>query len=71
MDAITSPPVPVNEPNLDYAPNSPERAAIETELAALQRRQLRLTATIGGRKRMGSGPEIAVVQPHNHAHVLG
>lgn len=71
MDAITSPPVPVNEPNLDYAPKSPERAAIETELAALQRRQLRLTATIGGRKRMGSGPEIAVVQPHNHAHVLG
>jgi 1-pyrroline-5-carboxylate dehydrogenase len=71
MDAITSPPSPVNEPNLDYAPNSPERAAIESELAALQRRQLRLTATIGGRKRMGSGPEIEVVQPHNHAHVLG
>ena len=71
MDAISQPPAPVNEPNLNYAPNSPERAAIEVELASLQRRPLKLTATIGGRKRLGGGPELAVVQPHNHAHVLG
>ena len=30
-----------------------------------------LTATIGGRKKAGGGEEIPVVQPHDHAHVLG
>ena len=37
MDAITTPPAPVNEPNLNYAPGSPERATIEAELAHLRR----------------------------------
>ena len=27
--------------------------------------------TVGGQQRMGGGERIAVVQPHNHAHVLG
>ena len=36
MDAITTPPAPVNEPNLNYAPGSPERAGIEAELAHLR-----------------------------------
>ena len=71
MDAITSPPAPVNEPTLDHAPGSTERAAIETELAHLAARQIDLTATIGGRKVMGGGAEIEVVQPHAHAEVLG
>ena len=35
MDAISTPPAPTNEPNLDYAPGSPERAAVEAELAHL------------------------------------
>jgi 1-pyrroline-5-carboxylate dehydrogenase len=30
-----------------------------------------LTATTGGRKSMGGGVEIPVVQPHDHRHVLG
>jgi 1-pyrroline-5-carboxylate dehydrogenase len=71
MDAITHPPAPVNEINLTYAPGSPERAALEVELARQEGQQLELTATIGGRKVMGSGPEIQVVQPHDHQHVLG
>src|SRR3954449_11861877 len=71
MDAITSPPAPVNEPNLAYAPGSPERAALELELKKQEDRQLDLTATIGGRKQMGGGEEIKVVQPHDHQHVLG
>jgi hypothetical protein len=29
MEAITSPPAPINEPNLNYAPGSRERAGIE------------------------------------------
>ena len=71
MDAITHPPTPVNEPNLSYAPGSPERAAITRELARLQSRQLTLTAAIGGRRRAGGGAEIPVTQPHAHAKVLG
>src|SRR3954463_10129094 len=71
MDAITFPPAPVNEPNLTYAPGTPERAALELELKKQEDRQLDLTATIGGRKQMGGGEEIKVVQPHDHQHVLG
>ena len=29
MDAFTTPPAPINEPNLTYAPGTPERAALE------------------------------------------
>src|SRR5512139_2009865 len=71
MDAITQPPAPVNEPNLGYAPGSPEREELERELERQQSRQVDLTATIGGEKRMGGGQEIPVVQPHDHQHVLG
>ncbi len=71
MDAITFPPAPTNEPNLTYAPGSPERAALVAEIDRLEAKQHDLTATIGGEKRMGGGAEIPVVQPHDHAHVLG
>jgi 1-pyrroline-5-carboxylate dehydrogenase len=71
MDAITHSPAPVNEPNLTYAPGTPERAALELELKRQEDRQVELTATIGGAKKMGGGAEIPVVQPHDHQHVLG
>ena len=71
MDATTHAPAPINEPNLGYAPGSTERAKLEAELARLQNKQFDFTATIGGKKKMGGGDEIAVVQPHNHRHVLG
>jgi len=71
MDAITNVPVPVNEPNLHYAPGSAERAALGVELGTQEGLIVDLTATIGGRKQMGGGAEIPVVQPHDHKHVLG
>jgi 1-pyrroline-5-carboxylate dehydrogenase len=71
MDAITEVPRPVNEPNLHYAPGSPERAELEAALVELQKTRLELTATIGGEKVTGGGSEIDAVQPHNHQHVLG
>src|SRR3954454_8764822 len=71
MDAITSPPAPVDEPNRDYAPGAPERAALNLQLKKQEDRQLDLTATIGGRKQMGGGEEIKVVKPHDHQHGLG
>src|SRR5687767_12482707 len=71
MDATTTPPAPINEPNLTYAAGSPERDALVAEIDKLERKQHTLRAHINGRKRAGGGREIAVVQPHDHQHVLG
>jgi 1-pyrroline-5-carboxylate dehydrogenase len=71
MDATTTPPAPTNEPNLTYAPGSPERAELVAEIQKLERKQHDLKAHIGGRRKAGGGAEIAVVQPHDHQHVLG
>ncbi len=71
MDAFSTVPAPVNEPNLDYAPGSLERAALEQKLVELQKSEVELTATIGGQHRMGRGEELDVVQPHNHQSRLG
>ncbi|MCD6640027.1 MAG: L-glutamate gamma-semialdehyde dehydrogenase [Nocardioides sp.] len=71
MDAITHPPAPTNEPNLTYAPGTPERETLVAELARLERKQHPMKAVIGGRRRAGGGEEIKVVQPHDHQHVLG
>ncbi|WP_344057207.1 aldehyde dehydrogenase family protein, partial [Nocardioides hwasunensis] len=71
MDAISFPPAPVNEPNLTYAPGSAERETLVVELARLEKKQQSFRAVIGGRRRNGGGAEMKVVQPHDHAHVLG
>ncbi len=71
MDAITFPPVPVNEPVLSYAPGSPERAGLSEQIGVLEKEQRSLDAFIGGEWVAGGGVEIAVVQPHDHGHVLG
>ncbi|MCV7192084.1 L-glutamate gamma-semialdehyde dehydrogenase [Mycolicibacterium brumae] len=71
MDAITQVPAPVNEPVHEYAPNTPERARLEAALADLQSSPIDLPHVIGGKHAMGDGARIDVVQPHNHAHVLG
>ncbi|GAB3781271.1 L-glutamate gamma-semialdehyde dehydrogenase [Nocardioides ungokensis] len=71
MDAITFPPAPTNEPNLTYAPGSPERDALVAEIENLQGTQHDLRAHIGGTWRAAGGDEIQVVQPHDHQHVLG
>ncbi|MEV6300272.1 L-glutamate gamma-semialdehyde dehydrogenase [Actinoplanes sp. NPDC051861] len=71
MDAVTTVPAPVNEPVRSYAPGSPERQSLEKKLAELAGSPAELTMAIGGERRMGGGDETRVVQPHNHAHVLG
>jgi 1-pyrroline-5-carboxylate dehydrogenase len=71
MDAITSPPAPINEPNLTYAPGSPERAALLVEIERLESSPLALAGYVGGRWQEGGGVETRVVQPHDHQHVLG
>jgi len=71
MDAVTTPPAPINEPNLHYAPGSPERDALAGAIATQKAKQESLDAYIGGQWVAGSGEEINVVSPHDHAHVLG
>jgi 1-pyrroline-5-carboxylate dehydrogenase len=71
MDAVTSVPVPTNEPVRQYAPGSAERARLEARLKELAAEPVELTMTIAGRQQMGGGEPIDTVQPHRHAHVLG
>jgi 1-pyrroline-5-carboxylate dehydrogenase len=71
MDAVTQVPTPENEPVLQYAPGSPERADLEAALAELQQSRRDLPHTIGGRRVVGSGETVEVRQPHAHRKVLG
>jgi 1-pyrroline-5-carboxylate dehydrogenase len=71
MDAVYTVPEPVNEPVVDYAPGTPQRASLQRRLAELAAERVDLTMTIDGRQRMASGDRIDVVQPHRHRHVLG
>ncbi|GAA3759732.1 L-glutamate gamma-semialdehyde dehydrogenase [Spinactinospora alkalitolerans] len=71
MDAVTNVPVPVNEPNLTYAPGSAERAELAAEIERQTGREHEIPQTIGGEHGLGGGEPIEAVQPHRHAHVLG
>jgi 1-pyrroline-5-carboxylate dehydrogenase len=71
MDAVTSVPVPVNEPVRQYPPGSQDRAALESKIKEFASGQAELTMAIGGQRRMGGGEPVNVVQPHNYRHVLG
>jgi 1-pyrroline-5-carboxylate dehydrogenase len=71
MDAITHPPLPINEPIREYSPGSSHREKLVAALAAMSTEQPELTMHIGGRHRMGAGEPFEVRAPHEHAHVLG
>ncbi|GII77003.1 1-pyrroline-5-carboxylate dehydrogenase [Sphaerisporangium rufum] len=71
MDAVSNVPVPANEPVRGYAPGSAERAALEARIKELAGSAIDLTMTVGGERRMAAGAPIDVVQPHDHARVLG
>lgn len=63
-------PEPVNEPNLTYAPGTPERAELHSRLDELQAERSEIPCVIGGEDVRGSSPYQAVM-PHRHSHVLG
>ncbi|GAB2780046.1 L-glutamate gamma-semialdehyde dehydrogenase [Amycolatopsis magusensis] len=71
MDAVTSVPHPVNEPVHTYVPGSGERESLQRRIAELEGEKHELPQTIGGRRRFAGGEAFDVVQPHDHAHVLG
>jgi 1-pyrroline-5-carboxylate dehydrogenase len=69
LNAQAHVPPPVNEPILDYAPGSPERAALRAQLDAMARETLDLPLIIDGRE-VRTGKLGTAVMPHAHEHVL-
>ena len=69
-NAITSTPVPVNEPVLSYGPGSAEKASLKEKLAAMLDQQVEVPLVIGG-EEVRTGDTVDMVCPHDHRHVLG
>src|SRR4051812_31330966 len=62
-------PPPVNAPNLEYLPGSPERAALKARLKEMAGERLDIPLIIGGRE-VRTGRVEQAVMPHDHRHVL-
>jgi 1-pyrroline-5-carboxylate dehydrogenase len=67
--AIFQVPVPVNEPVLNYAPGSAERAHLKHALHEQASRQIEIPLLIGGQE-VRTGDTGQAVMPHDHGHVL-
>lgn len=63
-------PLPANEPVLQYAPGSPEKAALKKAIAELKKKETDIPMYIGGRS-IRTGNTIAIHPPHERNHVLG
>jgi 1-pyrroline-5-carboxylate dehydrogenase len=71
MDAVTHPPLPINEPVNDFRTGTRQREELIAKLEQLAGERPELTMAIGGEHRLGGGDEIDVVQPHNKTARLG
>ena len=69
-NAVINTPFPMNEPVLDYAPCSPEKAALKVALDELMGKEIEIPLVIGG-ERVKTGRMADCVMPHDHQHVLG
>ncbi|MCX5745192.1 MAG: L-glutamate gamma-semialdehyde dehydrogenase [Proteobacteria bacterium] len=69
QDAIVAVPEIVNEPILDYAPGSPERARLKAALATIEREVVEIPCVVGG-EHVFTGKTRDVVMPHRHKHVI-
>lgn len=63
-------PLPANEPVLQYAPGSPERAALKKTLAELKKKEIDIPMFIGG-KAVKTGKKVAIHPPHETSFTLG
>ena len=71
MDAVTSVPVPYNEPVREYPPGSAQCERLQRRITELRGDRQELTLTVGGVRRMAGGTRFNVVEPHRRSHVLG
>ncbi|HBE88864.1 MAG TPA: 1-pyrroline-5-carboxylate dehydrogenase, partial [Elusimicrobia bacterium] len=70
MTAKISAERPANEPNLTYAPGSPERAAIKAKLEELKASPTEVPLFIGGAE-VRTGRTGRITAPHDHKQELG
>jgi 1-pyrroline-5-carboxylate dehydrogenase len=70
FNGIFQVPQPVNEPVLNYAPGSPERAEVKAKLDEMLGQQVDVPMLIGG-EEVRNGALADMVCPHDHGHVLG
>ena len=63
-------PTPKNEPVLNYAPGSAERAHVEKALKEARTQVLDIPMYIGS-EEVRTGNKIALNPPHDHQHILG
>ena len=69
MTGTSNIPAPRNEPILNYAPGSPERAALKAELKTMGTSVTDIPAVINGQDVRG-GKTVKVVAPHRHSQHL-
>jgi 1-pyrroline-5-carboxylate dehydrogenase len=67
--ALFRPPPARNEPVREYAPGSPERAALELRLEQMRGERIEIPAVIGG-EDVSTGETKPAVMPHDKEHVL-
>ncbi len=70
MNAIFEVPIAINEPVLNYAPGSPERAALQATYAAMKAKKLDIPMYIGG-KKVKTKEKVNIHPPHDIRHSLG
>lgn len=69
-NALLSIPLPKNEPVLNYAADSPERAKIRSAISQIKEQPIEVPMVING-KEIRSGNKKSFSAPHDHQHVLG
>jgi len=62
-------PLPVNDQNKTYLPQSPERAELKARLSQMAAERIDIPLVIGG-ERVETGTTFDAVMPHDHDHVL-
>ncbi len=70
MNTIFQVPKPVNEPLLDYAPGSRERAELKAKLAGLRGQIIDIPLIIGG-KEIRTGRTADIFAPHENKKLIG
>ncbi len=69
MSSLSNVPPPVNEPVLTYAPGTPERKALQAELARQAGLEVEIPIIVGGQE-LRTGDVVTQVMPHAHGHVV-
>ncbi len=69
MSGVPNIPRPRNEPILNYAPGSAERAALKARLESMAGETIEIPVIVGG-KEIRTGNVIDVTSPHDHKRVL-